>query len=171
MSVRTDVVYGLGFEVEDIKTVNVLRFLSNHKDTLLKVAGNYPNETVYGKVCEFLKLLKKENIFDEGYAISDELEESLASISDEDDDAFIGLDFVSDIIDAETDFGVTFERGQSYDGCRGCASILIPLDYPWGYTRKYINTTRDTVESVLGDYAEELGLPRRVEDLEIEYFG
>ena len=167
MSMRSEFVTGLGFEVVCVPASKIFRFIRNHEEVLLE---NRTNEITKRNFEEFAEVLNREDIPDDAeYVLSDDLIDALDGVSMY-DDAYAGFDLVEEIINKETGLGVEFHRGQ--DECIGEACIIFTAKYPWEYKDAEISDiTKARVCEILGGYAEELGVEPYIQSLEVEYYG
>lgn len=167
MSTRSYFVIGYGFSVEGIKIEDTLRFIQKHGADLMRSACN--DDVYYAGIVELLMAIHNENIGPE-YKITQDFAEVLEGLDiSGNDDAYWGLDLVSDIINEEHDLQVSFEVGQ--DDCVGGPCMIIPAMMAWDYSDRVKNSDKLEISRLLGDYAKELGLDSEVTELEVEYFG
>ena len=154
MSMRSFIVYGYGFIVDEVPDDKLIDFIKNHKDAFCKLNDE---KELFNEMLEYTKEeYDLEDFFDYYYCDSSGQEGRGAVISN--------------IISRETGIRVEYQSGQS--DCYSYPSVLFAEGYPWLYNKKEKNLTVDSLTEILLPYAEELGLSRKdIDTLEIEYYG
>lgn len=169
MSQSTSIVYGRGFEAEDLNFGNTLKFIFGHSKTLYNFE-NLKAEAVDNVVRAIDKLNLVEINSTEDIDGNEDLLDALSELTNNDIDWYALRDVIANIIAEET--GLTIEFSISQEDCEGKASILLPELMPWSYNEKERALTEESFDEILKPYIIELGLnPDSIDDLKIEYYG
>ena len=150
--------YGIGFEVNKVKTLAIVDFIKNHKEAFCQseteeqIFNNLENTNngifAYNYMEEFFN--------DYGYACDCSGAEGFGAV-------------ISNIMSRET--GVIFEYQQGQDDCGSVPTVMFS-NYPvWCYNETEKNLTEDKFYEICDKYMQELGLEGRAGCMEVEYFG
>lgn len=154
MNMKTDIVYGYGFMVDEIPDDVIIDFIKNHKETFCK--SDTENE-LYEEMLEYTKEAYDLENFFEMYSCDHTGMEGNGAV-------------ISNIISRET--GIRFEYQCGDADCNSYPSVLFVETYPWNYNEKEKNLTVESLNEILLPYVIELGLNRsNIDALEIEYYG
>ena len=152
MSMKTDVIYGYGFEIHaDEKTI--MEFVRKHSSTIVKRKNN--------RELELMEECHNGNYegIKEDYC---DIECDLTGHG--------GLyAIISNIMTSETGIRFQYECGDC--DCNSDESIMFCPVYPWQCNEKEKCLTEEQLEKIVNKYVEELGIITTVGYLEVEYFG
>jgi hypothetical protein len=153
----TSIIYGFGFNVDEISDERLIAFMIKHKDTFCK------SDTENELFCEVVNLTDLDI---DVYGIEDFFEEYACDVSGHEGKGSV----ISNVISRETGIRMEYQMAQS--DCDGYPSVLLVEAYPWNYNEKERNLTIDSLTELLLPYAKELGLRERdIDGLEVEYYG
>lgn len=172
MSMRSDVVHGYGFVVDEMGGKAVLKFIKNHAKTVkdIYIDGQRLIDELNKIDIDNIPLDEDEPLGDldiyEGY---ENLKEILSDISDH-YETNCG-DIIAAIMSEKSHIQFQYEPAQP-DECYGEPSILLQAVMPWVYSYRERSITEEELNDILTDYAEELGVDVDTIGMQdIEYFG
>lgn len=155
MSMRTDCVYGYGFDPScSDHTLNA--FIISHKDTLLAAGkkGGQDKEIV---------AYVKENGPDAN------IKEDFFDYECDEGGLCGAYAVIANVISAETGIRMSYDRDE--DGT-GDELIHLTRSMPWGFNEKEKALTEESLQAMLEPYLRELGkLPQQCDYTRVEYFG
>ena len=151
MSMQTDCIYGIGFQIK-IKPDQLQKFLQDHKESIEQIKGTE-------SVLDCLDLDKDafENAFlDFEYYPNNGFGYSLTTI-------------IADIMSVETGLPIAYYPPAEDDDRE---SILYERAYPWEMNDKEKNLTKDEIIAIFEKYINELDPNIKVDDdIGLEYYG
>lgn len=172
MSSSTSIVYGRGFETSDISLKTILKFVQNHKETVMTYINT--GERIFDHLSR-VNLDELPDTVSGMDTLPEELEAALSAIQEFDDRCEPHNNYaciIEIIINKENPYvDIAFTPGQA--DCEGDASILLRESMPWQLTEKEKSfETVDAFDEFLKPYVEELGLTTDAIDyLKVEYYG
>ena len=159
MSSSTSMYYGFGFEVDNIKTLDLVTFMTNHKRTLC--------ESIREREMFDVLHNTEDGIF--SYNFAQDFFEEWDYECDVSGQSGLGA-IISNVISRETGVRVEYQMGQS--DCGSVPSVLLVETSPWNYNEKEKNLTINSLTELLLPYVLELGLSKKdIDFLSIEYYG
>ena len=150
MSMQTDYIYGIGFQIK-IEPDQLQKFLQNHKESIEKIKGA-------GSILGCLDL--DEDAFEDvlngfEYWPNNGFGDSLTAI-------------IADIMSIETGLPIAYYTPAEDDDHE---SILYEQAYPWEMNDKERNLTKDELTAMFEKYAKELDSNIEVDDdIRLEYY-
>ena len=150
MSMQSSIVYGFGFEIEEITDENLFNFIEKYKEILCKSEEErqlFDGVTIRSDLKNYLDDYPCDCSGHEGFGA-----------------------VVSNAISRETGIRIEYQMGQ-FD-CYSFPTVLFSQSMPWGLNDKEKELTEESLTEILIPYAEELGLEERdVGYVEVEYYG
>lgn len=149
---KTDIIYGFGFECSLVNEKHFAEFIRKHKEVLnmseiekfmVHVAENAPEH-----IKECMDELKE-------YSCDNSGEESVYA-------------FISNVMTRET--GINFEYRDSNEDYNQYPVIMFVENVPWLYNSAEKELTRDSLYEIMDRYAKELYLTQDPDYISVEYF-
>lgn len=158
MSMRSSFVYGMGFEVNKVSTLDMVDFIKNHKETFCE---SETEKQIFKDLEDtdngIFAYNYMEDFFDNyDYACDCSYSEGFGAV-------------ISNIMSRET--GIRFEYQQGQDDCGSVPTIMLSDVPVWCYNEAEKNLTEDKFYEICDKYMRELGLEGRADYVEVEYFG
>ena len=148
---KTEIVYGYGFEVEDISEKAFVDFLLNHRNVLISDEEK-----------RFLELSEENRA-----AAEEEAEEYFEEYECDNSGAEGMYAVISNIMSRET--GIMFEwRISNEYECNGC--ILLVEGMPWQFGDALKDMSKETFDALLKRYMDELGITDEPGNVSVEYY-
>ena len=158
MSTRSSFVYGMGFEVDEVKTLAMVNFIKKHKETFCRSEKeNQIFDDLEDTDNGIFTYNYMEEFFDNyEYACDCSCSEGFGAI-------------ISNIMSRETGIRFEYQRGQ--DDCGSVPTVLFSDAPIWCYNEVEKNLTEDKFYEICDKYMQELGLEGRADYMKVEYYG
>ncbi|MDD6990001.1 hypothetical protein [Ruminococcus sp.] len=157
MSMKSSIIYGYGFSIENVTEETLAQFILNHRNVFSK-------DKEENGVCDLAEQLLKKQAGEY---------ELLRYLSDYEDDNSGNSGFgavISNIMSRETGILFQYESGQS--DCNSKKHILFPECFSWQLNDKEKELTEESLREIMSKYAVELNLETSdVGYHSVEYYG
>lgn len=163
MSMNSSIVYGYGFEIDDVTVKQICEFIQNHRAAFCK---SIEEKVIYADMIVIVKRMDPNAEEDDWNKIADLFEDY-----ENDVNGNVGMEAaISNIIARETGIDVQYEPG--CDACESKPAILLAEAMPWHYSHKEKQLeSEDELKSILTDYMTQLGITGEPDMMNVEYFG
>ena len=157
MSMNTWIVYGNGFNIDEVKPLTIINFVKKHKETFCQ--SEIENE-IFNNLFEIEtneSYYEADDFFCEyGYSCECSGHEGFGAV-------------VSNIMSRET--GIRFEFQRGCDDCGSDPSVLFSDAPVWCYNETEKCLTEDKFMEICDRYMQELEIEGRADFLSLEYYG
>ena len=158
MSTSTWIVYGNGFNIDEVHPLAMIDFIRRHKEVFCQ---SELEKEIYKNLTDTDNGIFAYNYMDDfftfyGYSCDYSGMKGFGAV-------------ISNIMSRET--GIRFEFQKGCDDCVGEPSVMLSEAPIWCYSEKEKSLTKDMFIEICGKYMKELNIKGEPESLEIEYYG